>query len=67
MIFAVTMGVLVFLLAFVGGSSATVTRSLRTWGRRLQTISGVVIVLVGVALIYSGIDPGVFDRLVLAN
>ncbi len=66
-IFALTMGALVFGLAFIGGSSASVTRSLRTWGRRIQTVSGLVIVLVGIALIYSGIDPGVFDRLILTD
>ncbi len=38
---------------------------LRLWGRRIQVLSAVVIVLVGGALIYSGINPGFFDRLIL--
>ncbi|MEE9248016.1 MAG: hypothetical protein V3U79_04885 [Dehalococcoidia bacterium] len=42
-----------------------VARSLRLWGRRIQVVGAVVIVLVGAALLYAGINPGVWDRLVL--
>jgi hypothetical protein len=68
LIFAVTMGLLVFLLAFLGATSGpALTRSLRVGGRRVQVVTALVIVLVGAALVYSGANPGVFDRLILAS
>ncbi len=68
MIFAVTMVLLVFLLAFLGATSGpALTRSLRVWGRRVQVVTALVIVLVGAALVYSGVNPGVFDRLILTT
>ncbi len=66
MIVAGTMGVLVFVLAVLGATSGPVfTRALRVWGRRVQAVAGLMIVMVGAALIYSGLNPGVFDRLIL--
>ncbi len=67
-VFAATLGGIVFLLAFLGGSAAQGwTRGLRTWGRRLQSSAGIVILLVGIALIYSGVDPGVYRSLILSG
>ena len=66
-IFAGTMGVFVFLLSFLGSTSGGPTPALRTWGRRMQSISGLVIILVGGALIYAGIDPGVYGNLILSK
>ncbi len=66
MIFAVTMGLLIFLLAFLGSSFGPgVAVALRVWGRRIQAVSTLLIILVGGALIYSGANPGTFDRLIL--
>ena len=66
LIFGITMGVLVFLLAFLGASSGpAISRPLRMWGRRIQIVSAGLIALVGAALVYSGFNPGVFDRLIL--
>ncbi len=60
------MGVLVFALSFLGATSGpALTRSLRVWGPRVQVVTGLMIVLVGSALVYSGLNPGVFDRLIL--
>ncbi len=60
------MGVLVFALSFLGATSGpTLTRALRVWGQRVQLVTGLMIVLVGAALVYSGLNPGVFDRLIL--
>ncbi len=60
------MGVLVFTLSFLGATSGpALTRSLRVWGQRVQLVTGLMIVLVGSALVYSGLNPGVFDRLIL--
>ena len=68
LIFAITMGLLVFLLAFLGSTSGpALTRSLRVWGRRVQVVTALVIVLVGAALVYSGANPGVLDRLILTS
>ena len=65
-LFAGTMGVSVFLLAFLGATSGpSITRSIRIWGRKVQAVAGLVLVLVGAALIYSAIDPGVYRRLLL--
>ena len=66
LIFAITMGLLVFFLAFLGATSGQgLARALRLWGRRIQTVSALIIVLVGAALIYASTDPGVFGRLLL--
>lgn len=62
------MGLLVFILSFLGATSgAALTRSLRVWGRRTQVAAALVLVLVGAALVYSGLNPGVFDRLILTS
>ncbi len=39
--------------------------SLRAWGRRIQVAAAALIILVGLALVYAGANPGVFDRLIL--
>ncbi len=55
-----------FILSFLGTSlGPAVAVPLRLWGRRIQVLSAVLIVLVGGALIYSGVNPGFFDRLIL--
>ena len=65
-LFAGIMGVSIFLLAFLGATSGpSITRSIRIWGRKVQAVAGLALVLVGFALIYSGIDPGVYRRLLL--
>ncbi len=66
LIFALTMGLLMFVLAFLGTSlGPAVSIPLRLWGRRIQVLSTILIILVGGALIYSGANPGFFDRLLL--
>lgn len=68
LIFAVSMGALVFALAYLGASAGMGTAgALRLWGRRIQSVSAVLIILVGAALIYSGIFPGIFDELILTK
>ena len=60
------MGLLIFVLSFLGSSfGPAVTVALRVWGRRIQAVSTLLIILVGCALIYSGANPGFFDRLIL--
>ena len=60
------MGLLIFILAFLGSLlGPALTVALRVWGRRIQAVSGLLIILVGGALIYSGANPGLFDRLIL--
>ena len=60
------MGLLIFVLSFLGSSfGPAVTVALRVWGRRIQAVSTLLIILVGGALIYSGANPGFFDRLIL--
>ncbi len=60
------MGLLIFVLAFLGSSfGPSVAVSLRVWGRRIQAASTLLIIMVGGALIYSGLNPGLFDRLIL--
>ncbi len=67
LIFAVTMGLLVFLLAFLGAASGpALTRSLRVWGRRVQVVAAGVILVVGAALVYASANPGVYGRLILS-
>lgn len=66
LIFAITMGLLIFILAFLGSSlGPAVAVPLRIWGRRIQKVSTLLIIVVGGALIYSGFNPGLFDRLIL--
>ncbi len=60
------MGVLIALIATLGASAGQgLVRQLRAWGRRIQVVGALMIVLVGAALIYAGINPGFWDRLVL--
>jgi cytochrome c biogenesis protein CcdA len=68
LIFAVTMGLLIFLLSFLGAASGpALAIPLRLSGRRIQKVSGVIIMLVGAALIYASANPGLFDRLLLTR
>ena len=68
LIFAVTVGLLIFLLSFLGATSgAALAIPLRLWGRRIQKVSGVIILLVGGTLIYASANPGFFDRLMLST
>ena len=68
LIFALTMGLLIFLMAFLGASSGpALAVPLRVFGRRVQKFAGLVIVLVGVALVYSGAVGGGLDQLVLPS
>ena len=67
LIFAATMGLLVFLMSFLGATSGpALAIPLRVWGRRVQVASGAIIVLVGLALIYASTNPGFFNRLLLS-
>ncbi len=67
LIFAATMGLLVFLMSFLGATSGpALAIPLRVWGRRVQVVSGAIIVLVGGALIYASTNPGFFNRLLLS-
>ncbi|MCH8185863.1 MAG: hypothetical protein IH862_07170 [Chloroflexi bacterium] len=67
LIFAATMGLLVFLMSFLGATSGpALAIPLRVWGRRVQVASGAIIVLVGGALIYASTNPGFFNRLLLS-
>ncbi len=62
------MGLLVFLMAFLGASAGPrIAVSLRLWGNRVQTVSSILIIIAGGLLIYSGLNPGVFDRLFLSQ
>ncbi|MCH8103501.1 MAG: hypothetical protein IIB28_10160 [Chloroflexi bacterium] len=62
------MGILVFLLAFLGASSgAGLVVAMRVWGRRIQWASALLIIGVGALMIYSGISPGTFDALILTD
>ena len=66
LIFAVTMGLLIFTMLFLGASfGPALAVPLRVWGRRIQALSTGLIILVGAALIYASTNPGIFDRLVL--
>ncbi len=66
LIFAVTMGLLIFTMLFLGASvGPAIAVPLRAWGRRIQALSTGLIILVGAALIYASTNPGIFDRLVL--
>lgn len=66
MVSAVTMALLIFLLAFLGAEwGPGIARPLRLWGRRVQVVSAVVVILVGAALVYAGVNDHVWDRLIL--
>jgi cytochrome c biogenesis protein CcdA len=68
LIFAITMGLLIFLLSYLGSTSGGASAiPLRLWGRRIQKVSGVIILLVGGTLMYAGANPGVFARLLLSQ
>jgi len=68
LIFAVTMGLLIFFMSFLGATSGpALAIPLRLWGRRIQKVSGVIIILVGGALIYASANPGLFARLLLST
>ena len=60
------MGLLIFVLAFLRSAIGPVLAvPLRVWGRRVQAVAAVVIMVVGAALVYAGANPGVFMRLLL--
>ncbi len=66
LIFAVTMGLIMFTMVFLCASiGPALAVPLRVWGRRVQAVSTGLIILVGAALIYASTNPGIFDRLVL--
>jgi len=68
LIFAVTMGILIFTMVFLGASlGPTIAVPLRVWGRRVQALSTGLIILIGAALIYASTNPGILDRLVLSS
>ncbi len=67
LVFALTMAVLIFVLALLAASwGPRVARPLRVLGRRVQVVAAVLILVVGLALAYEGgLDPGFWDRLIL--
>ncbi len=68
LIFAVTMGLLMFTMVFLGASiGPALAVPLRVWGRRVQAVSTGLIILVGAALIYASTNPGIFGRLVFPS
>ena len=68
LIFASTMGLLVFTMSFLGATSGpALAISLRLWGRRVQVVSGIIIIVVGTALIYSSATGGVLNRVLLTG
>lgn len=67
LIFAIVMGLLIFSMSFLGASLGPgIATPLRLWGRRVQVVSAVVIVLVGAALIYASANPGFLKSLILS-
>ncbi len=63
---ALTMGLVIFLIALLGSSAASsLARPLRRWGHRIQVGGASVIILVDAALIANGINPGLWERLLL--
>lgn len=67
LIFGTTMGLLVFLMSFLGASAGPrIAITLRIWGHRVQTVSSILIIIAGGLLIYSGLNPGLFNRLLLS-
>ena len=68
LIFAVTMGLLMFTMVFLGAFvGPALAVPLRVWGRRVQAVSTGLIILIGAALIYASTNPGILDRLVLPS
>ena len=68
LILGTTMGLLIFFMSFLGATAGpALAIPLRLWGRRIQVVSGVIIVLVGGILIYASTNPGFFDRLLLSS
>lgn len=62
------MGLLIFVIAFSGASvGPAVARPLRRWGARVQKVAAGVLIVVGTALIYAGVEPGIWDRLILGG
>ncbi len=67
-IFATTMAVLVFTLAFLGATAGpSLTRLLRVWGRRVQVVAALMIFFVGATLVYSALNAGAFNRAILGS
>lgn len=67
MVMSITMGLLVFTMAFLGATTTpAVVRPLALWGRRVQLIAASLVIVAGAALIYTSvINPKFFDRLIL--
>ena len=63
------MAVLIFLMTFLGAawSPAAVARPLRIWGRRIQVVAALVMIVVGAALLYAGVNDHVWDDLILGG
>ena len=62
------MGSLVFIMSVLGTTSGpALAVPLRLWGRRIQVVSAVILLLVGAALIYASLNPGLFDSLLLSK
>lgn len=62
------MALLIFLLAFLGSEwGPAVARPLRLWGHRVQVVSAVVLLVVGAALAYAGVNDHVWDRVILGS
>ena len=62
------MGSLVFMMSLLGATSGpALAVPLRMWGRRIQIVSAVILVLVGAALIYASFSHGLFDGLLLSK
>ena len=62
------MGSLVFIMSALGATSGpALAVPLRLWGRRIQVVSALIILLVGAALIYASFNPGLFDSLLLSK
>ena len=66
LIFGLTMGLLVFTLAYLGASSGqALARPLRRWSRLIQRVSAAIIIAIGAGLIYASLNPGVLMRWLL--
>ncbi len=62
------MAVLIFVMTFLGAAwGPAVARPLRIWGRRVQVVAALVIIVVGVALLYGAVNDHVWDRLILGT
>ena len=59
---------LIFVLAFAGASSRpALAVSLRLWGRRIQIVTGLMVLIVGGGLVYAGLNPGALAGLLLSG